>query len=285
MFASYWFIGFLLLFFAAYYLIPLEKRWIILLFGNLVFYFHAGWQGVVFILLTSLTVFLSALAINKKDTKKKKLFLYFGLFLNLCILAVIKYIGFAIRNINGILVLTGRMELEPISLFIPMGISFYTFQALGYLLDVYWERCEVQKNFFRFFLFISFFPQLIQGPISRYNDLSKTLFSPHPFSFEMFWGGIRRILWGYFKKLVIADRVGVALGAIRGDASYYDGAYVVIAMLTWSIQLYADFTGGIDITIGIAKSLGIDVTENFDAPYFSKNIAEFWRRWHITMGT
>ncbi|MBR1743505.1 MAG: MBOAT family protein, partial [Lachnospiraceae bacterium] len=179
----------------------------------------------------------------------------------------------------------GKTAPQQIDLIVPLGISFYTFQAVGYLLDVYWNKCEVQKNFFRFALFVSFFPQLIQGPISRYGDLSKTLYAEHKADLRELRVGFERILWGYFKKLVVADRVSVAVVALMQDPDYYTGGFVFAGMIFYAVQLYADFTGGIDITIGIAQVLGIHVEENFIRPYFSKNIIEYWRRWHISMGT
>ena len=166
-----------------------------------------------------------------------------------------------------------------------LGISFYTFQAIGYLLDVYWGKCEPQRNLPKFVLFVSFFPQLIQGPISRYSDLSQSLYKEHAFDWKQIRFGLERVLWGYFKKLVIADRISVAVVTLMGEPEYYSGAYVLIGMLFYAVQLYADFTGGIDITIGIAQALGIHLEENFVRPFFSKSIAEYWRRWHITMGT
>jgi D-alanyl-lipoteichoic acid acyltransferase DltB (MBOAT superfamily) len=143
----------------------------------------------------------------------------------------------------------------------------------------------VQKDLPRFVLYVSFFPQLIQGPISRYGDLSNSLYEEHSFDRRQMCFGLERILWGYFKKLVVADRIAVALEMLTSDPDYYTGGFVFLEMVFYALQLYADFSGGIDITIGIAQCLGIDVKENFIRPFFSKNIAEYWRRWHISMGT
>ena len=166
-----------------------------------------------------------------------------------------------------------------------MGISFYTFQAVGYVIDVYRDRHEAQKNFFKYALFVGFFPQLVQGPISRYGDLSKELYNPHSFKGRVLERGLQRVIWGYFKKLVIADRILPAVNTMIETPENFKGAYVFLVMMFYALELYADFTGGIDITIGIAEMLGIPVKENFERPFFSKNIAEYWRRWHITMGT
>lgn len=222
---------------------------------------------------------------KKKINRRKKSVMLLCLFFNIGILVVVKYTNFLVNNMNIILDMAGKEMLPYVDLIVPMGISFYTFQAVGYLLDVYWNKCEAQKNFFRFTLFVSFFPQLIQGPISRYEDLSKTLYQQHHFNWKQIRFGLERVLWGYFKKLVIADRISVAVAALMEDPDYYTGGFVFIGMLFYAVQLYADFTGGIDITIGIAQSLGIHLEENFIRPFFSKSIAEYWRRWHITMGT
>lgn len=315
MFTSYEFIAFIFVLFFVYYLIPKKFQWLLLLVANFGFYYSAGAFYPIFILTTSLTVYLTGRmlgrldgrldayaedikdgsipkpsreekkAYRKKINQKKKHWMLLCLLFNLGILAILKYTNFAIDNLNVALDMAGKASLPYVDLILPMGISFYTFQAVAYLLDVYWNKCEVQKNFLRFTLFVSFFPQLMQGPISRYGDLSKTLYQEHQFDWKQVRFGLERILWGYFKKLVIADRVGVAVIMLTEDPEYYTGAFVILEMLFYAVQLYADFTGGIDITIGIAQVLGIHLEENFIRPFFSKNIAEYWRRWHITMGT
>lgn len=301
MFVSYWFIAFILGLGIVYYLIPKRLQWGLLLLASFGFYTLAGWTYLIFLVVTASTVYLAALRIshhdevframdkNKRKIEKlryaamKKRLMLLCLFLNLGILAVTKYTAFVITNLDSVLPKDAQVSVP--DLIIPLGISFYTFQAVGYLLDVYWGKCEAQTNYFRFLLFVSFFPQLIQGPISRYGDLSKTLYTPHRFDRIQVYMGLERIAWGYFKKLVIADRIAPAVVALTGGAKHYTGGYVLITMVFWAIELYADFTGGIDITIGIAQALGIRVQENFERPFFSKDITEYWRRWHISMGT
>lgn len=315
MFTSYEFIIFVLVLLVLYYIVPKRFQWGLLLVANFMFYYSAGATFPIFILVTSFTVYLAGWKMGKYDeqlecymeqikngeiekpskeekkaykksiNRKKKISMLLCLILNIGILVAVRYTNFAIYNFNNLLRLNGRQIISYVNLIVPMGISFYTFQAVGYLLDVYWNKCKPQKNFFRFTLFVSFFPQLIQGPISRYENLSKTLYEEHSFDWKQIRFGLERILWGYFKKLVVADRIGVAVGMLTSDPEYYTGAFIAITMLFYAVQLYADFTGGIDITIGIAQSLGIHLEENFIRPYFSKNIAEYWRRWHITMGT
>ncbi len=315
MFVSYSFIAFLFGLFLLYYLIPKKLQWMLLLVANFLFYFSAGRYYPIFILVTSFTVYVTGCLMGKVDdsleeyerkikageiekpdreekkkikgrmAKKKKCYMLICLLLNLGVLAVTKYTNFVIDNVGSLLVAAGKTAPKEIDLIVPLGISFYTFQAVSYLLDVYWNKCEVQKNFFRFTLFVSFFPQLIQGPISRYGDLSKTLYAEHKAEWKGIRFGLERILWGYFKKLVVADRLSVAVVALMRDPDYYTGGFVFVGMVFYAVQLYADFTGGIDITIGIAETLGIHLEENFIRPYFSKNIIEYWRRWHISMGT
>lgn len=297
MFTSYEFILAMPALFVLYYIIPKKMQWCLLLIASLGFYYAAGRWYLPFIIITTVTVYVTALWLGRMDQKaenaaekkeyitaigrKKKMILLLCLLVNLGILATLKYSNFAIDNVNRFM---GK-EFSYTDWILPMGISFYTFQAIGYLLDVYWEKSKPQTNFFRFALFISFFPQLIQGPISRYQDLSKTLYEKHKLDWKQIRFGLERICWGYFKKLVIADRIGAAVGALSGEPEYYTGGWVAVLMLFYAVQLYADFTGGIDITIGIAQVFGIRIQENFIRPFFSKNISEYWRRWHISMGT
>lgn len=312
LFTSYAFLGFIAALFLLYYLIPRRFQWKLLLAASYLFYFIAGPSWLLYILATTVTTYFAALWIEKagqqqkaylkahreqlsreekkayKDKMKARQWrwLLACLFLNLGILAVVKYTNFAISNVNGLLRAAGSAtQFGFWDIALPMGISFYTFQALGYLIDVYRGTVTAEKNPFRLALFVSFFPQLIQGPISRFGDLAQSLYAEHAFDTKQFSYGLERILWGYFKKLVIADRILTGVNAIIRDTGTYRGAYVFVGMLFYALELYADFTGGIDITIGIAQSLGIGVKENFHRPYFSKSVKEYWRRWHITMGT
>lgn len=312
LFTSFEFVAFLACVLVLYYLIPVRFQWILLLVANVFFYARSGLYGLLFMGVTIVTSYAAARIMSvvqyhmddtvkahkevwskqerkayKQQIKRKKRMIFIGcLLVNLGILAVLKYTNFAIANVNSIAALfTGRHFIARVNLVLPLGISFYTFQTMGYVIDVYRGKAEAEKNIFKMALFTSFFPQLIQGPISRFGELSQTLYAPHRFDFRTVWFGLERVLWGYFKKLVIADRIVVAVNAIVGQPDIYSGFYVFCGMLFYAAELYADFTGGIDITIGIAQMFGIQLAENFERPYFSKNIAEYWRRWHITMGT
>lgn len=313
LFTSYAFIEFVAILFLIYYLVPKKQytQWPLLLIASYIFYYLAGkavgLQFLGFISVTTLTTWGAGLWIDKlnniqdsylkankeqlsKDEKKaykakmksrKWRVLLLCLILNLGILAFTKYTNFVINTINDI----SHKGLNTINIIIPMGISFYTFQTMSYIIDAYRGTIKPEKNLFKLALFTSFFPQLVQGPISRYGDLSKTLYEPHKFSEKTFSMGLMRILWGYFKKVVVADRIITAVTLLITETDTYTGAYVMVAMFFYAFELYCDFTGGIDITIGIAQAMGISVKENFILPYFSKNIKEYWNRWHITMGT
>ncbi len=311
LFVSYEFIAFVIILFILYYLLPKKWQWPLLLIASYAFYYIANPYYLIFIGTTTVTAFIAGVLMEKAQDKadlaikaakedgtyssdlKKSLkakaksskwrILLISMIFNLGILAVTKYTNFVIANINKFI--EEGSALKAVDLIIPMGISFYTFQTVGYLIDTYRGTVKAERSLFRLALFVSFFPQLVQGPISRYGDLSKTLYEEHSFSEKTFTYGFMRILWGYFKKVVLADRIITAVTTLIGDTDTYYGSYVFIAMMFYAFELYCDFTGGIDITIGIAQCLGIKVAENFNLPYFSKNIKEYWNRWHITMGS
>ncbi len=312
LFTSYDFILFLTVVFVLYYVLPKRCQWPFLLAASYVFYFIASPTYLIFIAATTVSTYFVSLRLAASHTAQEVFlkehkrqmsrderkayktgmkkgrwhWLLACLLFNLGILAVLKYTNFTIANINGILTafhVEGQISF--VTLVLPMGISFYTFQTMGYIIDVYRGTCQAERNPFKLALFVSFFPQLVQGPISRYSDLSESLFEEHAFDPKVVGYGLYRILWGYFKKVVIADRILTAVTAIVQNPETYQGGFVLVGMLFYALELYADFTGGIDITIGIAQTMGITVTENFRRPFLSKNIKEYWNRWHITMGT
>jgi alginate O-acetyltransferase complex protein AlgI len=218
---------------------------------------------------------------------KKKIFwvLFFALMVNFGILAFLKYFNFLADNLNIVL---SKFSINPqvkkLNLFLPLGISFYTFQSAGYLLDVYRKKYDPERNLAKFALFVSFFPQIVQGPISRYDQLAHQLCKEHKVNYNQIKFGAHLILWGLFKKMVIADRAAIIVNQVFGNYIDYSGIQIFIAAILFTIQIYADFSGGIDIAIGVAQTLGIKLTNNFRRPFFSKNISEFWQRWHITLG-
>lgn len=310
-FTSLAFIGFAVLVFLLYYTVPKKGQWCVLLAASYLFYFAAGASYLIFILYTTLITYITARILQKKadcedvyvtanrasltvDERKayrakgkKKSFaiLVVGLLLGFGLLAVIKYTAFALTGVNAILSLFGGETLTIPNLLLPLGISFYTFQSMGYLIDVYRKKTQAEKNIAKFALFVSYFPQLIQGPISRFSSLGEQLFAEHRFDGLHFRAGLLRVAWGFFKKMVVADTVASAVKELSGTSGEYEGIYVLLLILLYSIQIYGDFTGGIDITIGLSEMMGITLAENFDRPFSSKSTKEYWRRWHITMGS
>lgn len=295
-----------------YFLLPLKKyKWTVLLAASYFFYLCAGYKFAVFILFTTISTYLFALWIEKVSQKskatvkenksvwdreqkkkyknkikiQKRLIMALVLVLNFGILAFLKYYNFFADSLNDILGIFGISFSAPtLKLILPLGISFYTFQSMGYIVDVYREKITSEKNPFKLALFVSFFPQIIQGPISFYDQLAHQLYEPHKFDFTRFKHGMQLILWGYFKKLVIADRAVIALNTVLDNYTAYNGTTISFTVLLYALQLYADFSGGIDISRGIAQIFGIDMVQNFKHPYFAKDINDYWRRWHITLG-
>lgn len=299
-------VGFLL--FAAvtllgYYLFPKKVRWAWLLASSMYFYFMAGVEYLAFILLSAGSTYIAGLLMDrnlvkqeaylsenrqsfsreeKKEYKAKvkrrnRTIVVICLTLNFAVLALCKFL--LTEPFSTMAEGTG---LSFLTLGLPLGISFYMFQSMGYVVDIYRTTDKAEKNPLKLLLFVSYFPQLIQGPISRHSDLAPQLTEGRPFDGKAFSFGLQRLLWGFFKKLVIADRIAAAVIALRGPE--FTGVGFFLLTVFYAVQLYADFTGGIDMALGISQALGIDLAENFVRPFFSKNIAEYWRRWHITLG-
>ena len=309
---SFKFIFFCILLLLCFFVVPKKCQWIVLLIFSLVFYALAGIQNTIYIVITALSAWLGSLGlesistktkdyiknnrenltieqknlIKNKSKKRKKLILSGILLLNFGLLCVFKYSNFVIEQINAVIkIFEINKTINSLSLIIPLGISFYTFQTMGYLVDVYWEKNEACKNPLKMLLFTSFFPQITQGPISNYQQLSSQLYESHDFDYNNFTYGCQRMIWGFFKKVAIADMLSPYVGTVFSNYSEYTGITVLIVMFFYSIQIYADFSGYMDIVCGLCQTMGIKLTENFERPYFSKSIAEYWRRWHISLGT
>lgn len=267
-----------------YYIVPRKSQWIVLLIFSYLYYIAGGPRYVVFILFSTLVTWLMALLIEKAEGKENhkgaRKLLILGLILNFGMLGIVKYTNFAVENINALL----HLNLRGIQLLLPLGISFYTFQSSGYLLDVYWKRCKAERHSLKYALFVSFFPQILQGPIGRYSRLADQLYAEHRFEGNNIIRGFERILWGFFKKMILADWAAAFADAIFEDPAKYNGV-ALLGVLFYTIQLYADFSGGMDVVIGIASMFGIKLDENFKRPFFAVSITDFWHRWHITLGT
>ena len=270
-----------------YYIMPKKYRWILLLVMSLAFYATYGLRCFWFISFTVLSSDAIAIIMNEaKDRTVRRRWLLLALISNFGILLFLKYCNFTIGNINLILGAAGSgLQIQKLSLFMPLGISFYTFQIMSYVIDVYYKKYEPEKNVFKLALFTAFIPQILQGPIGRYDRLAPQLLNGNDFDIKNVEYGMQRICWGLAKKLVLADRAYLISNGIFGNLGQYSGSHVVLALLAFSVYEYCDFSGGIDVVIGAAEIFGVHLDENFRQPYFSKSIGEFWRRWHITLGT
>ena len=294
-------IGFSCLCAGLYYICPARVRWVFLLAVSYGYYALCGAAALPYILLTTLSTWVGALWIGRiaqkgkarlkaeraalsadekkslkaQMKKRQRMIFYAVLLLNFGVLTQLKYTSPVLSALGA----------QPLGLLLPLGISFYTFQSMGYLIDVYNGKYEPEKNPARFALFVSFFPQLIQGPIARYDQLAPQLAAPNRFDMERIERGALLMLWGFFKKKVIADRALPLVAAVFDHQAGYGGAVIVIAVLFYSLQQYADFSGGIDLVTGIAQLFGIELAPNFRRPYFAVSLGDFWRRWHISLGS
>lgn len=289
LFNSLAFLVFLPAAFVLYWIAPEKYRWIVLLAISYYFYMAASPKYVLLLLATSLVIWTSSLVIDRADAEHKafkKGVLIITLLLCFGILVFFKYYNFAANSIVAFMELFS-MHIEPhlLNLLMPVGISFYTFQSAGYLIDVYNGKSKPQESFARFALFVSFFPQIIAGPIGRSNELMPQLDCRKKFDYDLAVSGLRMMLWGYFKKLVISDALGKYVDLIYGNVPYYFGMTFIMVSVMYTFQIYCDFSGYSDIAIGTARLFNIELMQNFKCPYFSTSVREFWSRWHISLST
>ena len=305
------FVIFFLCLFLLYYILPLNKRWIVLLVGSYVYYLINSSALVVFLLATTLTTFFTArrlgalneetssyLAAHKKEldreekktykagqTARKRKVLLFAILWNIGTLCVLKYTNFVFSSINRVLGIAHvSASLPTVHFLLPLGISFYTFQTVSYVVDVYRGKYEADQSLPKYMLFVSFFPQLIQGPIGRHDHLAHQLYEGHKFDYNKITMGMQLFLWGMIKKLVLAERLSRVCNTIFDNYTSYAGLTMFLCAAIYSMYMYADFSGGIDMVTGISQMLGIDLAVNFQRPYFAKSLDEYWRRWHISLG-
>ena len=286
-----------------YYCLPVRQRWLVLLAASLVFYAGAGVHGLVYLGVVSLITWAGGLYMGHSRARekeasgeegkvkagliKKRRTRLLGLLVLLVIggMAVIKYGELLYAGVNALYTsLTRNVEPLPVwSLFAPLGLSYFTFQSVGYVVDCAWGKTQPEKNPLKYLLFVSFFPQITQGPITTHKQLMPQLLSPARFDPATFVSGFQLALWGYFKKLVLADRLAPVTTVIAGWEKQ-PGWVFLLGVVLYTIRLYADFSGGMDVIRGAAKMLGIEMAENFRRPFFSTSVAEYWRRWHISLG-
>ena len=293
LFNSIDFLIFLPIVLVIYYIIPMKYKHIWLLISS--YYFYMCWNAkyVLLIFVSTVITYLSGILIDKVEKtwpdvndigKYKKLILALSFVSNLGILFYFKYINFTLDIVTRILSKVNiSMNVPVFDVILPVGISFYTFQALSYSVDVYRGEVAPEHDFFRYALFVSFFPQLVAGPIERSKNLLTQLREPRKFDFGYAFDGIILMLWGFFLKIVLADRIAIFVDTVYGDCEHYQGIYLIVATVLFAVQIYCDFSGYSSIAMGTAKLLGIELMDNFNAPYLSTSVADFWRRWHISL--
>ena len=285
-----------------YYLLPQHAQWCVLLAASLVFYCVGGGKTVLYVFYTAAIVYVCGLllghyndlrraapkeerkAVTARYKPRRRAVVLVACLLNFGLLYVLKYWNF---TADLFLPLADRAGVQlPLSeLVLPLGVSFFMFQSVGYVIDVYRDKYAPEHHFGKLLLFVSFFPQMVQGPISRFGDLGPQLLAGRSLDFGNLKYGIQLMLWGYFKKLVIADRAAVLVSSVLDHPWDHSGSILAVGVLFYCIQLYGDFSGGIDITRGVAKLFGIDLAENFRRPLYATSLTDFWRRWHITLGS
>ncbi|MDO5154567.1 MAG: MBOAT family O-acyltransferase [Eubacteriales bacterium] len=303
---SYLFLAFFVVTLLLYYIVQKNMQWVVLLVASFIFYAYAGIAYVAIVGLTAGVVYGIANLMQKnldeqerlikdadrkaarkikssKKRERKKL-----LILSLCmIIGVLFYFkgsGFVIKNLNRLLDSDGHQMISSFELIAPLGISFYSFMMISYLMELYNGKTRAEKNFFKYLTYVLYFPHITQGPIAKYEITSKEMFRKHFFSFDMVMKGILLMVWGYIKKLVIADRIALFVVKIVHHSSSYNGPIFLLVGIAYSIQIYCDFSGCMDIITGCSECFGIRLLENFRRPYFSQTMPEFWRRWHISLG-
>ncbi len=270
-----------------YYLIAPKYRWLFLLVCS--YYFYMNWKPIYALLIfasTAITYFGALRVAKAKSTKAKRNYLYASLVSNLGILFLFKYYNFFNESVFSILDLMGiRIMLPHFDLLLPVGISFYTFQSIGYIVDVYREKIQPETHFGKYALFISFFPQLVAGPIERSASLLPQLNKIAVFDYDKAIEGLKLIIWGYYMKVVVADRLAIYVDAVYNNSEQHGSITLIMATILFSFQIYCDFAGYSNIAIGSARIMGIDLVTNFKRPYFARSISDFWKRWHISLST
>ena len=287
LFNSIEYIIFLPIVFAVYWMIPDSKRWLLLWVVSYFFYMCWNPKYILLLLFTTGISYICARVMERQaDKAGKKRTLILGLVCCLGVLFVYKYLNFSMEIVEDIFNLFSvKTNASSIDILLPVGISFYTFQTVSYLADVYKGEAKAEHNFGVYAAFISFFPQLVAGPIERTGNLLKQIKGEHIFSYENATYGLKRIAWGYFKKCVIADTVAIYVDIIYNNVGSYTGFSLLLATVLFAMQIYCDFSGYSDIALGSAKLLGINLTENFRCPYMSTSVKEFWSRWHISLSS
>lgn len=303
---SFSFILFVIALLIVYYVVPKRCRWIVLLVGSVFFYASSSKWLIMYPIFTTIVIYFVGLAIEKKNKaleelktadlnddekselktrfkKDKKRYVLVGVALSILCIIVTKYACFLLSNLNYVLGLFEVKFETSFKFLVPLGISYYTLEAISYIVDVYRGKCQASKNIFIVLLYLLYFPKIVEGPINRFKDFMKEVESESLLDFENVMIGLDLVLYGLFKKMVIADRAGIFANQVFG--SDMGGVTVLLAMILYTVQIYAEFGGCIDIVRGVSRMFGIALPVNFKRPFFSKSVQEFWQRWHISLGT
>lgn len=265
-----------------YFLLPkkIQPYWLLII--NILFYLISDIRYTVFLAASIVSTYAATRLMNGASKRNKQWIAAAVIVFNIGILTFVKWGKYIFSQIAPVL---GRGDTPLFSILVPLGISFYTLQAVAYCIDVYRGKYPVEKSFIKYALFMSFFPTIVQGPISRFDQLADQSYTGHSFQYQRVRFGAQLMLWGFFKKLVIADRAAMLVNQVFNNYTQYKGLELAVAAVLYSIQLYADFSGCVDICRGVSQVLGIDLARNFDHPYFSDSIKDFWKRWHISLSS
>lgn len=269
-----------------YFLLPQRWRVLWLLLASCVFYMAFIPAYILILLITILVDYVAGIYLERVEDRHRKTLLWLSIVSTCTVLFVFKYFNFAIGSFDGLAGLLGwRLPRHAVSIILPIGLSFHTFQSLSYVVEVYRGKQKAEKNFIVYATYVMFFPQLVAGPIERPQNLLHQFSGEHRFDYENITEGLKRMACGFFKKLVIADRLALYVNDVYAAPRQYNGLQLSIATVFFAYQIYCDFSGYSDIAIGAARVMGFRLMENFNTPYYSLSVSEFWRRWHISLST
>jgi alginate O-acetyltransferase complex protein AlgI len=269
-----------------YFVIPHKYRWALLLAASCFFYSFFKWEYIFILVFTIIIDYYAGIWIGQTEGKKRKWALAISIIANLGVLIVFKYYYFILDNVNRVAYKINGAHFDALyDIILPIGLSFHTFQAMSYTIEVYRGNQAVERNFGVYALYVMFYPQLVAGPIERPQNVLHQFYEKHSFEINRVKSGLRLMLWGMFKKVVIADNLSVFVNSVYDHPSNYTGLPLLIATLFFAVQIYCDFSGYSDIALGSARVMGFNLMQNFERPYYAKSISEFWKRWHISLST
>lgn len=269
-----------------YFLLPHRFRWLWLLIMSCVFYMFFIPKYIIILFITISIDYWAGIKIAESTGMVRKRYLWISIISTILVLAIFKYANFFNANLSLLAhVLNWNYSLSALGIILPIGLSFHTFQSLSYVIEVYRGHQKPERNFGIYSLYVMFYPQLVAGPIERPQNILYQFYERHKFKYEDAASGLKLMAWGFFKKLIIADRLSMVINPVYNNPGHYSGVTLIFATLLFAQQIYCDFSGYSDIAIGIARIMGFRLMKNFDCPYFSKSVSEFWSRWHISLST